>query len=147
MSGEFIGAGGFIAVNSVATPAVFEHISGATAFDTPSLAVDDIEVTALDSLGKEFISGMGDPGTMTFNINMRKKSTGGGYLAIQERVEAMVNDRLTHSFEIGLPAPVNTTYTIDGYVKSFRISGGPNTAVVAAVVVKFSGAPVRAVAP
>jgi len=142
MAGEFIGAGASIGYNTAAVPATYTTLDGATAFDTPVHTVDDIEVTALDSTGKEFIPGLGDSGTMTFNVHMRKNVAGTGFIASQMAVEAMVDDGLMHGWQVTMPAPLTRKYTINGYVKEFKISGAPNTAVTAAVVIRLSGKPV-----
>lgn len=146
MANEFIGSGVTFGFNSVGAPSTYTTLAGVTSIDVPALESDDIDVTALDSSGKEFIQGLGDGGTITFPVNLRKATSGAApWVASQTAFEAYSNDNVLHGFKITFPGSTTVVYSFSGYVKKFAVQGiSPNSAAVAEVSIKISGAVTKA---
>ena len=145
MANEFTGSGVTLGFNTVGAPSVYTTLAGVTRCDVPTLTSDDIEVTALDSTAKEYITGLGDGGDVTFDVNLRKATAGSApWVASQTAFEAYNGDQILHGFEITFPGATDVVYTFNGYVKEFKIEvGGANVATTASGVIKVSGAIVK----
>lgn len=146
MANEFIGSGVTFGFNSVGSPSVYTTLAGVTVLDVPAAETDDIDVTALDSTGKEFIQGLGDGGTLTFTVNLRKATTGAApWVASQTAFEAYAGDGITHGFKITFPGSTTVVYSFSGQVKKFAIQGvSATSAATAEVSIKVSGAVTKA---
>lgn len=143
MAGELLSKGTVIKVGDGADPEVFTTITGATGFTVPAEISDEIEVTDLESEAKEYIAGLGDAGEFSFQLNLKRKATGSGYIAIQETLESYAGDGELHNFQIVLPAPFSVTYAFAAFVKAFQPNAQVNSALTATVTLRVSGAVTR----
>ena len=145
MANEFIGSGVTFGFNTVGAPTVYTTLAGVTNLDVPAAETDDIDVTALDSSAKEFIQGLGDGGTLTFTLNLRKATSGSApWVASQTAFEAYAGDTITHGFKITFPGSSTVVYSFSGQVKKFAIAGvSATSAATAEVSIKISGAIVK----
>lgn len=146
MANEFIGSGVTFGFNTVGAPSTYTTLAGVTSIDVPALESDDINVTALDSTGQEFIQGLGDGGTLSFPLNLRKATSGAApWVASQTAFEAYSNDNVLHGFKITFPGSTTVVYSFSGFVKKFAISGvSATSAATADVSIKISGAVTKA---
>lgn len=130
-----------IEVGDGAGTEVFAAIPGVVGIPNfPSLVYDEIDVTALDSTGKEFIPGLGDGGEISFTINLRKKATGTGWIAVQEQLMGYAGDGALHNFKVKVASPITETRSFAALVKQFRPSANDaNSAIQAEVVLRLSG--------
>ena len=147
MAGELNATSVVMQVGDGATTEVFAAIPGIVGVPSfPALVSDDIEVSALDSAAKEFIIGLGDAGNTEFQLNLRKKASGSGYIAIQAQLEGYANDGLPHNFKliVNFGVTMIRTYSWAAFVKSF-VPGAPgvNSQVTASVTLRNTGAVVR----
>ena len=144
MANELIATGVELHIGDAATTEVFTLTPGVVGI--PSFPEADpavIDVTALDSPGVEKILGLSDLGQFSFTLNMRKKTTGSGWLAQQQVVEGYAADGILRGFRLIVKSGATTlrTYNWKGFVKSFVLSApSANSAVTATVNVENSGA-------
>jgi len=110
----------------------------------PTLTRDIIDVTSHSSSSgfREFINGLKDGGTVTFDINFdpveaTHKNAAGGLL------ESYVSGDV-ESWKIIFPDPALTEWTFSGVIQDFQTSMGIDDALSASVTVKVTGAPVLA---
>lgn len=124
-------------------PVQWTAIPGVTGIQVPAPVKGEIEVSDLDSTDKEYIAGLGDSGEMSFSLNLKKKSSGAGFDAAQEQLEAAnVSEELTQ-FKITLPAPISKSYIFSAFVKSFQPNAQVNAALTADVTLRISGSVTR----
>ena len=101
MANELIATGVELHIGDAATTEVFTLTPGVVGI--PSFPEADpavIDVTALDSPGVEKILGLSDLGQFSFTLNMRKKTTGSGWLAQQQVVEGYAADGILRGFRL-----------------------------------------------
>jgi hypothetical protein len=150
MAGEQLANNVSVWLGNGATPTeVFAVIPGVVGIPTiPSPVRDEIEVTALDSTAKEFILGLADNGEVTMTLNLRRKTTGSGYLAVQEQLEGYANDGLPHNFQVRIVGQVQLQYAFAALVKSFRPQApSANSALTAECTIRVTGAVTRTTLP
>lgn len=147
MALEFTGTGVLLSFNTVGAPTVYTTLAGTTDLKPPAASIDDIEVTALDSTGKEFIPALADNGEVTFTLMLRKATAGNAaWVASQTAFEAYANDGIVHGFKIIYPGTATLVYTFSGYVKEFAVDPlSPSNAASASCSIKVSGAVTRTV--
>jgi len=145
MADEVHSKGTKLAIGTDADPPVFTNIPGVTGFTLPAPVKGEIEVTDLDSTAKEYIGDLPDNSEISFQLNLKKKSSGTGFHAAQEALEAAADDDELYPFRATLPAPISKTYTFMAIVKSFVPNAATGTQLTATVTIKPSGAVTRGV--
>ena len=142
MAGEQLATKVSLEVGDGAGTEVFAAVPGIVGIPGfPALEYPEIEVTALDSTGAEFITGLGDGGEVTFTLNMRKAASGGGWLAVQAQLQGYHGDGALHNFKAKIGSPVTKVHAFAAFVKTFRLgAASANSAITAEVVLRVSGA-------
>lgn len=118
-----------------------------------SVPRDQIEVTCLDSSAREYVAGMGTPGTATFAINFDPQDPS------HVRLNQLYNQGVTLDWAIGLSdgtaaptgdtdsagftfPPTRTFIAFDGFVNDFPFDFALNSVVTSNLGIQVSGAPV-----
>ncbi len=117
-----------------ASPEVFTVVGDVVSIGGPSITKDEIEVTALDSVAKEFLSALDDPGEVTMELNWNPQDTQHPLLRADAEGSARLNYRIIWA-DIS-----NTQVDFNGEVMEFTINTEANDAVKATVRVKINGA-------
>lgn len=125
-----------------ATP-TYTEVMGVASINIPGLTKDEIEVSDLNSQAKEFISGLGDAGELTFELILEKGTTAGTYEPGQEAVKAAHESGEVLPWQVDLPTGFGITYGFSAFVKSFSERMEQNDAVRADVTLRVSGAATR----
>jgi hypothetical protein len=115
-----------------ATPETFTKINGFLSYDGFDGSAGDLDVTDLDSVAMEFISGLVDNGK--FGFELKRIVADAGQLALRAK---LVSGALS-GFRLTLPDV--SVATFDGLVKSMPVSGAVNAVLKGKVDVKISGA-------
>ena len=98
--------------------------------------VADIDVTTLDSLGKEYIPGMFDGG----DLSLEMLATVAGYSDLETDFNAKTVSTYAIVFPIGAVG-ANMDKKFSGYIKSCKITGiEPDGVLKVAATIKVSGA-------
>ena len=136
MTNAVSGVGTTLGLGDGASPEVFTSISEITNLGGPEVSAEEVEVTSLDSVGgfKEFISGLRDGGTVTFDMN---------YLGGNTQQNAMRDNigGTTDNYQLSWPFSPAVTCTFGAQVSSMTFNTEPNAAITASVSLKVSGAP------
>ena len=146
MAGEQLSNGTIVEAQSSApgvTPVTYIAVGGIQNIQIPAPDTEEIDVTALDSTGKETIPGMSDYGETSFTLYMRAVA---GDLAVgQARLESLATSKTVVSFRITPPAAFGSKkYTTLGWVKKFQPTASTGEAYQAEVTIRWTGAPVIA---
>lgn len=106
-------------------------VANVKSINGPNMSKDTIESTALDTLGgyKTFITGLKDPGTLTFTLMFDKT----GYLALKTAFES----NTASSIEITLPD--GTKFTFSGFVTGLPLTISAEDIVTCDVTIQISG--------
>ena len=110
-----------------------EPIADVISISGPSVTRDTVDVTTLGSTGgyREFITGLRDGGTLTFELNFSKT----GYEAMKTDYES--DDAV--SYVIELPDTDKTEISFDGLVTDFPVEIPLEDKVSVSVTVKITG--------
>lgn len=129
--------GSKIEVSGSASPSVFTKIVNVTDISESGATLDQIEVTNLDSTAKEFVPGLPDYGTVTFQINYDSDETTHQTIdtLAQGSATAVRDWRIT---EVGGGSP-GTRTQFKGFVQSFQKARAVNSVVKGTVTVKKTG--------
>jgi hypothetical protein len=100
-------------------------------FDTGTSA--RVDMTNLNSEWKEFLLGLPDPGSLTFEVDTNFGDAGQAALR-----SARVN-RTRCNFQVVLPAGTTPTATMEGFVAKFPVNIGVDTPVKTSVEVYLTG--------
>ncbi|MFA5526896.1 MAG: phage tail tube protein [Acholeplasmataceae bacterium] len=108
-------------------------IADVVSINGPGMARDTVDVTTLSSVGgyREFITGLRDGGTLTFEVLFSKT----GYQALKTDFEN--DDAETYSVE--LPDDDSTIITFDGLVTDFPVTIPLDDKVSVSVTIKITG--------
>jgi hypothetical protein len=100
----------------------------------------DVDVTSHSSAGRtrEFIPGLIDPGELTMAVNFAEQDAGQQSLFDNANAAALDIDAAIQTLSITLPPPLDTEgpFTVDAYVKSFKV-GLPSDGGVQAGTIVF----------
>lgn len=130
----FRGSGTVLSRGDGTSPEAFVAVGDVVSISGPSIAKDEIEVTALDSAAKEFLSALDDPGEITFDLNWNPQDTEHVLLRSDAEGNTKGNFRL-------IWGDVSSTQAdFSGEVMEFSLNTEPNDAVKASVRIKLSGA-------
>jgi hypothetical protein len=119
---------------------IYVEMGEVTNLTAPNFQVDQIEVTHMQSPNrtKEFIAGLGDPGSMTIDLNHIPSS------ATDDFIIAWRAAGETRSCRITWPGGA-VTDTFGGFVQGYEPTpGGPNVKMSSKLTVRVAGAVTRA---
>jgi hypothetical protein len=120
---------------------LFTPIGDITGFSGPAGAAVVIDVTNLDSQGKEKIVGIRDEGNLTINVNLNNSA--------DKYQVALIGDRASRSkrtFDIKLndittvAASQPSALNFDGYVTGFSVSGSVDNVVKGNITIELTSA-------
>jgi hypothetical protein len=115
-----------------ATPSTYTKINGFLSFDGFDGAASEIDTTDLDSVAKEFISGLVDNGKFGFEI--KRIATDSGQVSL---LAARVSGAVT-GFKLTLPDTKVATWS--ALVKTMPVGGGVDAALKGKVDTRITGA-------
>lgn len=124
-------------------PEAFTTLAEVVSISGPSLSMDTVDVTHMESTGtyREFIPGLKDGGEVSVTLNFLPAD------ATQNATAGILkdyNDRVLRNFQIVFPDSGNTTWTIAGYVTAFEQETPLEDKMTAEVTIKVSGEPTLA---
>ncbi|QXE85971.1 hypothetical protein KP003_16650 [Geomonas nitrogeniifigens] len=96
-----------------ATPLSWTKVGEVKSIDPSGSTSSDIDVTDLDSTKKEFRIGLGDPGTITLEMNSLDADTG------QAAMLAAHNSQVVKSFKMTYPSGATPVRTFDASVRKY----------------------------
>lgn len=129
MTGAISGVG---ALMRYYTGTVWASIGEVTNISGPTMSRDTIDVTSLASQGgyREFITGIRDPGTLTFTMWYNRTD--------YEQMKTLFESDSINDFELVLPDATKTSLEFSGYVTELPLDV-PEGAVSCNVSIKISG--------
>lgn len=124
-----------------------------TSFDGLDVPIDQVDVTCLNDLVRQFISGLGNPGTATFGINFDPQDA--SHIRLQEiKAQGSPNMFWAIGWGDGTAPPVagspcdfdtfptsRTFIEFEGFINSFSFSAALNGVWTSTVGVQVSGDP------
>lgn len=125
-----------VARGNGASPEVFNAIAEIRSFDGPGGSASVIDASSLDSTAREKLMGLPDEGQFSFEANLVKGDTNG-----QDALRADRAARVARNFKVTLPdGSPETEITFTAYVLEFRITGGVDEVITAAITLEITGA-------
>ena len=112
----------------------FATIAEVKSFSGPGGEASEIDVTSLDSTGKEFRLGLQDEGNITLDCLLVPGDTA------QVGLRADRADGTVRNFKLILPDTAATTLSFAALVKGFSIAGGVDDVVSASISLRVTGA-------
>lgn len=103
-------------------------------FTGPGGQAADIDVTTLESTGKEFLQGLKDEGEFSFECNLDPSDCG------QVFCRSARDSQTRRTYEVVFPDDDDTTLTFLANCKGFSVSGGVDDVLKASVSLRISGA-------
>lgn len=122
-----------IARGDGASPEVFSNILGVTAIDGPDGSINEIDITALESTGKEFNVGLKDEGQVQLSIIFNPDDTVHTGLRTDRDNGTLRNFRITFT---NSPA---STLSFSAYVMTFSTSSQIDDVTRLSVTLRISG--------
>jgi hypothetical protein len=111
----------------------YAPIGKVVSFEGPGGKSSEIDATTLESTAKEFLIGLADEGSFSFELN----------LDTSDETHAALRDdraaRALRSFKLALADDATTTLTFDAYVMEYRLSGRADGIVKLNVGLRISG--------
>ena len=129
----FRGAGTNFQRGDGTSPEVFITVGDVVSLSGPSITKDEIEVTALDSVAKEFIGALDDPGEVSLDLNWNPQDA--EHVNLRTDAEGSVK----RNYRIVWGDVSNTQVTFSAEVMEFTLATDPNDAVKGSVRLKISG--------
>lgn len=126
-----------IRIGDTASPIAYTAISQTVSITGPDGSAASVDVTALDSIAKEFFMGLPDEGSVQFECIHDPNDTQ------HELLRAVRASQTETPFQIALTDSPNTLYTFMGYVTGFSLSLGIDDATKASYTVLINGAVVK----
>lgn len=118
------------------TPDTFHLLSGVRSLNPSSATVETIDTTTLEKTAREFIGGLVDYGSMTFQLDYDPNDTQ------HTRLRDKLGTSTPFKMAVGFPQAATAQYIeVSGILESFNISAGANDTVKADVSIKLSGTP------
>lgn len=135
MSSSALSSQGMLIAISEASPTSFSTIPEVRSIGGPSGSATILDATDLSSTAMEFKTGLKDEGEISLEINYIPDNT------IHARLRSYFSASTTASFRITFTdtAPA-TTWTFNGIVSGFAVTGGVNAILSATVTIKVTGA-------
>lgn len=139
MSGEVKTQGTKLQLAGTASPVTYTDTANVVSISGLGGQKGDIEVTNFDSLAKEFLTGLEDPGQVQIEINLDPTN------ASQTTLWTLKESGAKRTWRIQLPgtSPFNT-YTFSATVQQFQINFQTDDVVRATVTLRVSGQIVKA---
>lgn len=116
------------------SPVTYAAIKEIVSFNGPGGAGQVIDVTDLASDAIEKIMGLPDEGQLSFDLNYLPEDTQHALLRAQRAAQAKTK------FQLIFTDAGSTTWSFDGFVTGFTVTGGVNAPIKAQVTVEISGA-------
>jgi hypothetical protein len=114
----------------------FTEIINVTSLGGPEQTKDELEVTHLQSTGKEFLAGMSDGGSVNFEVNYDYSNA--AHVDLRDDAQTSLKRNWQIEFENQVPAVVETAQ-FQGELMEFSRSNDPNTPFKYSGRVKISG--------
>jgi hypothetical protein len=118
---------------SSGSPTTWTAIGNITDFSGPGGTASIIDISNLDSIMKEKMTGLPDEGQLSFNINLDPDN------ASHLLLKTIRTNRTRAEFKITLTDTTPTVLTFFGYVLGYVLSGGVDAAVKAAITIEIDG--------
>lgn len=115
------------------SPTTWVAIGNITDFSGPGGTASIIDISNLDSVMKEKMTGLPDEGQLSFNVNLDPDN------ASHLLLKTIRTARTRAEFKIALTDATPTTLYFFGYVLGFVLSGGVDAAVKAAITIEIDG--------
>lgn len=115
---------------------VFTDVPGVEGLDGPGGDKEEIEVTAISDTVKKYLSGLRDEGEVSFNLFYDPANA--VHAAIKSNYDASGNT--VAAWKIICSDAGNAEIAFSGYVKTFRFAFQKNTAGMASVAIRVTGA-------
>jgi hypothetical protein len=114
------------------TPA-WTTVGNATAWSGPSFTRNEIDVTALDSVAKEYILGLKDPGEFSMDVNVDKTDPG------QEFLWGELNQNVPIPVKMTWPSTPPDGFTFEALVMNFETSGSADDKIDGTITLRVTG--------
>ncbi|MGK2287247.1 hypothetical protein [Pedomonas sp. V897] len=114
-------------------------IPGIASISVPAGQREKIDVTTLDSARKEHILDIPDGTDMSFELDLKPKTGGGGYVDAQQELEDAYLDGLERDFQVVLPGEFGITYAFKATVSLFQPKAATGTQMKADVTISSTG--------
>lgn len=108
-------------------------IGNLTTFTIRDGSASEIDVTNLSSTSKEFILGLSDAGSCSFDINYDPNEAG------HKLLDAAYANGKVGEFKLILSTGTLKTYTFQAFVMGFSITGGVDAVNTASVSIRITG--------
>lgn len=116
------------------SPEVFQLVSRVVGFDGPGGSASEIDASDLSSQAKEFIIGLRDEGTFSFDFNKDLDST------TQQGLRSDRANRVLRNFRLVFNNDSPSDYVeFSAFVMEYRISGGVDQLVKGKCTLRISG--------
>jgi hypothetical protein len=133
---------GFVEVVATGSPGDFTRVGGVSGIrDIRSGTAAEIDVSDLQSTAKEFVLGLADNGSMSFDLFYDQADPG------QITLEQLRESSASASFRVGVRNPLQagsptgfTLLSFTGFVATFPITLGVDAAVTGTCTVRITGA-------
>lgn len=132
MTAAVLGLGTTLQVGNAASPEVFTTISEVLNMSGPNISAEDIDVTNFDSTAREYISGVADSGSVSFEVNYIGQTQ-------QQTLRADVTAGTARNYRITWNNSPATVANFSARVMEFTPSTDPNSQNKASVTLKVSG--------
>ncbi|MEQ8251577.1 MAG: phage tail tube protein [Oceanibaculum nanhaiense] len=116
------------------TPDTWIKLVGIVGIDGPSGSGQEIDVSDLDSVAREFLQGLPDEGNVTLDMNYIPGT------ASQEFLRTARAERSKQVFRIGFNTDPEEGQEFEGYVVEFSHSAAVDSALKASVTIRITGA-------
>lgn len=123
--------------NTASPLTTYAQIGQVTSISGPDGSVPEVDVTNLDSTGKEYIGGLPDFGSVTLEVIFDAATA----TTMHEQIWNDFLSQTVTTYQIRLSDSPQTTITFTGYPNQYSYSLGVDAAVTASLGIKVSGAP------
>jgi predicted secreted protein len=114
-------------------PETFTAIPEIVSFSGPGETAGTIDVTDLDSTAKEYIAGLKDTGTLSFDINYIPDNT------VHAQIRTDMGAGTLRNFQIIFTDTGATQWDFAAVITGFSVSGATDDKVTASVSLQISG--------
>jgi hypothetical protein len=120
-----------------ASPEIFTLVGEIRSIDGPDGQTNLIEVTTLESTGKEYVVDVPDFGTITLQMNLDEDDTP------QTGLENDYYTQAKRNFRLELSTPLQKTLAFSGYVTAFSYGARVGSQITADATIKITGGVTR----
>ncbi len=124
-------------------PETFTTLAEVISISGPSLSMDTVDVTHMESTGtyREFLPGLKDGGEVSVTVNFLP---GDSTQNVAAGILKDYDDRVLRNFQIVFPDSGTTTWTFAAYVTAFEPETPLEDKMTASIIMKVSGQPTLA---